>query len=157
MVVVTFSHEVTMFSRNGTHYIDCDANPATPADYMVERHREMGQVQWDPGKVELYQTSEQKHGKPIEITSVITLLAQEEDEKPMNANFLDFFLTHRECVPKNKKWHRPIFFLATTYRGSNGLVYVRYLCHDGMKHDHDQRCVQRLLYPTDWIALVKDA
>ncbi|MCX6789095.1 MAG: hypothetical protein NTZ42_00580 [Candidatus Gribaldobacteria bacterium] len=114
--------------------IDCDADPFLPEGWKIEEHRKGGQLEWDPAKVQLYLSPNQKDGKWMEGNKLRKELAT----KPvLNANVLDFLLVHPQFIPEEWKKDndgniRFIFFWGTIYRGSAGYLDVRCLCfYDG--------------------------
>jgi hypothetical protein len=103
------------------HLIDCDANPFVPPGWSVEEHKKGGFFKFDPAKIFLYLSKEEKaniNGND---------LRKELANKPsLNANVLDYLLAHPEIIPK--KWKdKFIFFFGTIYRDKFGDLYVRYL------------------------------
>jgi hypothetical protein len=114
-----------------------DADPFVPKGWKIEEHKKSGQLEWDPAKVQLYLSPNQKDGKWIEGNK----LRQELADKPvLNANVLDYLLAHPQLIPEEWKEDdngniRYIFFWGTTYRDSAGDLCVRCLCfHVGQWH-----------------------
>ncbi len=108
------------------HVIDCDASPFVPDGWKVEEHQKGGQFKFDASQIELHLSAAQKKGS-IEGNK----LRRELVSKPvLNANVLDYLLTHTELIPEDWKG-KAIFFWGTIYRGSSGLLYVRFLCWSG--------------------------
>ena len=114
------------------HVIDLDADPFVPNGWSVEEHKKGGEFKWDPKKIQLHLSENQKGDKYVggnklrrELVSLPTL----------NANVLDYLLKHPELSPEDWKRDekgntRYIFFWGTIYRHSGGDLYVRYLCWD---------------------------
>jgi len=114
--------------------IDCDVDPFVPKGWQVVEHQKGGKLVWDPDKIQLYLSPEQKDGKWIEGNALRKELAN----KPvLNANVLDYLLAHPHLIPEEWKkdkngYIRFIFFWGTIYRNSGGYLGVRYLCfNDG--------------------------
>ena len=118
------------------HYIiDCDADPFTPEGWKVEEHNKMGQLEWDPTRVILYLSPNQKDGKYVEGNKLRKELA---DKPVLNANVLDHLLANPHLIPKEWKvgeqdHARYIFFWGTIYRYSNGYLCVRCLYFVGSR------------------------
>lgn len=116
------------------HIINCDADPFTPQGWEVIEHKRMGQWKWDPTKVNLHLSENQKGGKIIEGNELRKELAS---MAVLNANVLDYLLRNPHLIPDEWKKDengntRYIFFWGTIYRYSDGFLCVRYLCfHDG--------------------------
>lgn len=112
--------------------IDCDAAPFVPEGWRVEEHKNGGQMKWDPSRVTLYLSDNQKGNKHIEGNN----LRKELENLPVqNANVLDFLLKHVELIPE--AWKRDergntccIFFWGSVYRDSYGCFCVRCLYWD---------------------------
>ena len=102
--------------------IDCDAQPFIPDGWKVEEHKKGGQLKFDPAKFFLYLSKKQKKGT---ITGN-DLRKELSNQSVMNANVLDYLLTHTELIPEEWKG-KYIFFWGTIYRDSDGRRYVRCL------------------------------
>ena len=86
------------------HIIDCDKAPLIPYDsWKVEEHIKGGQFTWNPEKVKLFLSVNQKDGKSIEGNK---LRKELKDEPVMNANLLDYLLIIRTSFLRNGKWTR---------------------------------------------------
>src|SRR3989344_881137 len=48
------------------HVVDMDADPYLPDGWKVESHKKSGQLEYDPGKIQLYLSENQKPGEYIE-------------------------------------------------------------------------------------------
>lgn len=116
------------------HIIDCDKQPLIPYDgWKVEEHIKGGQFTWNPEKVKLFLSVNQKDGKSIEGNK---LRKELKDEPVMNANLLDYLLDHPNLIPEEWKVDekgntRYVFFWGTIYRYSGGYLCVRYLYFSG--------------------------
>jgi len=115
-----------------SHVIDCDADPFIPEGWKKVEHKKMGQIEWDPKKVQLYLSKRQKGGW-IEGNDLRKELA---DKPVLNANVLDYLLAHKELIPEEWKkdkngYIRFIFFWGTVYRSFGGRLVVRYLYFSG--------------------------
>ncbi len=111
-----------------THAIDCDADPLIPYEgWKVESHKKGGLFVWDPSKVVLHLSENQKDGKCI----VGNKLRKELADVPMyNANVLDYLVKHPHLIPEEWKG-KVVFFWDTIYRGSGDRLYVRCLVFGG--------------------------
>ena len=116
------------------HLIDLDLAPFVPDGWQVEEHKKGGKLKWDPSRIQLHLSENQKGDNYVEGNK----LRRELYTPPtLNANVLDYLLKHKELIPE--EWKRDekgntryIFFWGTIYRNSNGNLYVRYLCwYDG--------------------------
>ncbi len=104
------------------HLINLDAAPFIPPGWQVVEHKKGGQFRWDPTKVALFLTEQQKKG-----TIKGNQLLEELKDKPVfNANVLGYLLTHPELIPDDWK-EKYTFFWGTIYRDSFGRLYVRCL------------------------------
>lgn len=115
------------------HIIDCDADPFTPNGWTVDSHRKDGQFIFDPAKIKLHLSPNQRDGKRIRGNELREELAS---EPVLNANVLDFLLKNPHFIPE--EWKRDandhtrfIFFWGTVYRSPHGRLYVRDLYFDG--------------------------
>ena len=105
------------------YVIDLDPDPFCPKGWTVEEHREGGQLEWDPAKVQLYLSENQQNGKVIRGSQ---LREELKDRLAYNANLLDYLLAHPELIPDEWK-SELVFFWGTIYRYPDGRLYVRYL------------------------------
>ncbi len=107
------------------HIIDCDKAPLIPCDdWKVEEHIKGGQFTWNPEKVKLFLSVNQKDGKSIEGNK---LRKELKDEPVMNANLLDYLLDHPHLIPEEWKG-KAVSFWGTIYRDSDEYLYFRFLC-----------------------------
>ena len=108
------------------HLIDCDADPFLPEGWKVESHKKGGNFEWDPTKVRLHFSENQKNGKCIQGHKLREELV---NEPVLNANVLDYLLAHPELIPEEWKG-KYVYFWGTIYRSSVGGLCVRALCWD---------------------------
>ncbi|MFY9461790.1 MAG: hypothetical protein WAP51_01140 [Candidatus Sungiibacteriota bacterium] len=112
------------------HLIDCDAAPFEPSGLTVARESEQlpnrvrGQFVFDPTKVKLHLSPDQRDGKYIKGKKLRRELAR---EPVLTANVLDYLLKNPHLIPEEWKG-KAVFFWGTIYRVSDGDLYVRYLC-----------------------------
>lgn len=100
------------------YLIDCDADPFVPEGLEVENHTRMGQVEWDPQKVQLFRLEPQKQGHCLggyEIHETVKSL------KAFNANMLEFLLANSHLIPEewkliSKNSQPTVLFWGTLYR-----------------------------------------
>jgi hypothetical protein len=109
------------------HLIDCDAEPFVPNGWKVIEHKKGGQFKFDPKKIKLHLSKNQKPGKSIKGND---LRKELESELVLNANVLDYLLANPHLIPEEWKG-KYVFFWGTIYRNSDGILYVRYLLWDG--------------------------
>ncbi len=107
----------------GNHIIDCDANPFIPNGWTVHSHTKGGQLAFDPNKIELYLSGEQKNGGVIGGNRLLKMLAK---RPTLNANVLDYLLANPNLIPEEWKG-KYVFFFGTIYRDSYGFLFVRCL------------------------------
>jgi len=108
--------------------IDCDADSFLPSGWKgVEYHKKGGQLKLDLSKVKLHLSPNQMNGKCVEGNKLRKELAS---EPVLNANVLDYLLSHPELIPKEWKG-KYVFFWGTIYRDSDGDLCVRCLCWRG--------------------------
>jgi len=146
------------------HIIDGDADPFNPwAKYgwTVKEHRKSGKWKFDPAQVELFLSSGQKCGG---YTNGNQLRKELANKPVLNANVLDYWLAHPECIPENCKkdgqgnirYH--IFFWGTIYQDcDDGELYVRYLCVccDSGRWDYGHRGVSDLWLGRDSATMLR--
>jgi hypothetical protein len=113
------------------HIIDLDADPTLPfKGTRVEMHSKLGQFKWDPAKVQLFTPMNGLSVGPEELRKYLAT------QPVFNANMLDYLLQHPALIPeswkKSEETGQPIrvYFWGTIYRGSDGLLFVRYLTFD---------------------------
>lgn len=121
------------------HIIDCDVAPFIPEGWCVEEHKNDGQFTFDPSQIELYLDFDQygsKYSEPIDGNTLRRGLA---DKPVLNANVLDYLVTHPDLIPEIWKKDRRgrtqnIYFWGTVYRDGSGNLVVRALCWRGEWH-----------------------
>lgn len=115
------------------HLINLDADPFVPNGWRVAEEklqipgRARGHFKWDPTKVKLHLSKNQKNGKYIVGN---TLRGELSGKSVLNANALDYLLAHPHLIPEEWKG-KAVFFWGTIYRGSGGGLFVRCLCWGG--------------------------
>lgn len=114
------------------HIIDLDAQPSIPKGWSIEQHNGGGQFEWDPTKVSLYLSEEQKNGVIMGHELCKALV----DKACFNANLLEFLLANPTLIPDEWKGQR-VFFWGTVYRTSSKSLSVNYLYWDGCKWCND--------------------
>ena len=92
-----------------------------------------GQVEWSSEKFSLYLSEQQTTVKWI---AGPDLQKELESQLLYNANLLDYWLDHKELIPKELKRKATIFW-GTVYRDSAGRLYVRYLSFDEVSQTWD--------------------
>ncbi len=116
--------------------INCDAralipkelslkkNKMIPVRWKVVEHQKNGVFHWDPKKVHLFVSKDQK------VDSVSSKKLQKTFKRKkinvLNANFLDFLVKHQELIPADWK-DEVVVFWGTIYQGINERLYVRTL------------------------------
>ena len=111
------------FLNEVVHIINCDAKPFVPKGLRVAEHIKGGKIEWDPSKIVLYTSNDQKNRRCIEGNE---LRKELEGQPVLNANVLDCLLAYPELI--SKEWEGEcIFFWGTIYRDTNGNLVVRYL------------------------------
>lgn len=109
------------------HIIDCGATPLIPEEgWGVVEHNKDGQLVWRPEETSLLIAREhQWYDMPTD-RLVDTVL---KDKRVLNANVLDYLLSHREAIPSG--WgDLNVFFWGTIYHHWNGTHVVRGLYQD---------------------------
>ncbi len=107
--------------------VDGDADPFCPPNWKVESHHKMGQIEFDPSKIELWLAEGQKNGW---LNGKVLRKEIEKLDGVMNANMLDDLLKNPHLIPESWKG-KTVFFWGTIYRADNGYLYVRYLYWNG--------------------------
>ena len=85
------------------HVIDLDAAPFIPDGWKVEKHQKGGSFKWDPKKVSLYLSKQQKEGSSINGKDLQKKLG---DEPVLNANVLDYLLANKHLIPEDSETRR---------------------------------------------------
>ena len=109
------------------HIIDCNVDPFIPKRWKVEKHIKHGMMEWSSDKVRLHLSPNQNKKDGIQ---GYDLRKELEKEPTLNANVLDYLLSHKELIPEEWKG-KTIFFWGTVFRDSDGDLCVRYLYWDG--------------------------
>ncbi|MBI4119079.1 MAG: hypothetical protein HY452_02345 [Parcubacteria group bacterium] len=109
------------------HLIDCDADPFLPEGLSVDEadqlpHRARGLLEWNPSKVALYLSNEQKH----EFVKGEDLKRDLAFHPVLPANVLDYLLAHPHLIPEAWK-DKSVFFWGTIYRDREDKMCVRFL------------------------------
>lgn len=113
----------------GVQVVDLDADPFIPDGWSVEEHRKGGQIEFDPAKIVLCLSNQQKGDGRIEGHK----LRKELETQPVyNANLLDWLLLpeNQHLIPKEWKG-KVTFFWGTIYRRPDGDLCVRFLYWNG--------------------------
>jgi len=108
--------------------LDFDADPHIPDGWSVRPEDQIasrltGSWELDISKIGLHLDTSQQGDKFIE---GYELKKQLEGQKVLPAHVLDELLEHPELIPESFK-DKSIFFWGTIYRGSDGMLCVRYL------------------------------
>lgn len=111
------------------HIIDLNAAPSNHHNWDVEYHKPGGCFIWNPARVQLYLSTEQRQAGSIKGSDLREKLAN----KPVfNGNLLDYLLANPYLIPA--RWKRAmrgrlpgISFWGTIYRTPVGGLFVRYL------------------------------
>lgn len=114
------------------HIIDCDTIPYARGEWKVEIHLKNGQLKWDPKKISLFLSPEQRRGESI---SGCLIHARIWKQTPLNANVLDYLLANPDIIPEDWK-DKEVLFSGTIYRNYNGDLYVRKLIWFGDSWGH---------------------
>lgn len=125
------------------HIIDCDKAPLILYDgWKVEEHIKGGQFAWNPEKVKLFLSVNQKYDTSTSMKGE-ELRKELKDQPVVNANVLDYLLDHPNLIPEEWKVEekgktRYVFFWGTIYRDPEDDLFVRYLSFDGShwKQEH---------------------
>jgi len=98
--------------------IDCTAEVFIPKGYCLDQNQ-LGDRQYEfrPDKVFLYRPNKKMH-------DVFSLWEKTKGRPVLNANVLDYLLSHQEIIPEDWKKKR-IFFFGTIYGGPNREYFVR--------------------------------
>jgi len=98
------------------------SKPFIPEGWLVEEHIDHGKIDIAKIKIDLHLEPEQQGN----YLTGNTLRERLKDKPVLNACVLDYLLEHQELIPNEWKG-RFVFFWGTTYRSSDGSLYVRYL------------------------------
>lgn len=132
-------------AKNDRMLVDLDAGPFVPDGWSVDVHRKGGQIEFDPAKIVLYLSMQQKGDVRIEGHK----LREELKAQPVyNANLLDWLLRKKNQHLISKNWKgKTTFFWGTIYRCPGGNLCVRCLHWDGGKWYWSY-----LLLDDDWLS-----
>ncbi len=120
--VIRFLNNDCRLQIIGNHEIYTDAVPALPfAGAEIEFHKKSGVIVFNPSKVNLHLSPNQKDGKTIQGHK---LRKELEKENVLNACVLDYLLANPHLIPEEWKG-KFVFFWGTIYRDSDGSLYVR--------------------------------
>lgn len=137
-----------IMSKGQANGLDLAIEPFVPQGWSVESHdTKISEFEWDPTKVSLHLSDDQKDGKPIKGHKLREELA------PMlvfNANLFGYLLKNRHLIPDEWKKDeagntRRIYFWGTVFRSPQGALYVYFLDWD----INEWSCGKRWL-DTDW-------
>jgi len=100
--------------------------------WAIEKHVGNGMLEFDPSRLQLYFSKNQKDGEGI-VGSKLRKELERNKVPFLNACVLDYLLAHPEIIPEdwkvdengNSRW---ICFWGTIYRHPNRKLYVRCLC-----------------------------
>lgn len=108
------------------HVIDCNRKPYLPKGWTLKEHQRGGQFHWDPSKISLWPSKDQKNSVGRALKEIKEEL---KNEPVLNACVLDYLLTFPNLIPHCWKGQR-VFFFGTIYSNrENGYIdsAVRYL------------------------------
>ncbi|MDO8512343.1 MAG: hypothetical protein Q7S57_03655 [bacterium] len=104
------------------YIVDLDAYPFMPDGWELLEHHKGGQFEFEPAKIALFLSEDQKGDRQIRGYDLGNELRV---HAGFNANLLDFLIAHPLLIPKD--WNgKTVFFWGTHYRNADG-VCVRYL------------------------------
>ena len=102
--------------------INCDSKPFVPPGFSVAEHQKGGQLEFDPQKVSLFLSENQKNGKSITASDLQKEIV---GKTVLNADVLDFLLAHPKLIPE--EWAgKCVLFMGTIYN-DKGHLCVRFL------------------------------
>jgi hypothetical protein len=104
-----------------------DVAPFVPSGWEVVEHRTGGQLEFDPAKIALFFSENQKGNKLINGDD---LREELKSRLVFNANLIDFLLAHPNLIPEEWK-EKVVFFWGTIYRRPDGHLCVRCLGWSG--------------------------
>lgn len=121
--------------KTNHHVINCDADPR-PVPFRsglcIEKHCKAGFLKWEPDKISIYLSEQQKNGENVEGNE----FCKDIEKMPvLNANVLDYLLENTQLIPEEWK-DKLVFFWGTIYQQSAGSLwpnqetadkFVRYL------------------------------
>ncbi len=112
------------------HSIDCDAPPFVPDGWFgYRKHRRDGQFVWDPTKITLWLSRDQRdHG----LADGETICSELANKPILNANVLDYLLANQHLIP-DELGCMYILFWGTEYYDLFGKPCIRYLYKSGAR------------------------
>ncbi|MFH1404639.1 MAG: hypothetical protein ABIH21_00890 [Patescibacteria group bacterium] len=126
--------------------IDCSAQPHIPNGLEIRlkdqiTSRVLGDLRFDPDKIDLYLDAGQKGDQTILGNDLRQIL---EGKPVLNACVLDHLLVNTQLIPEEWKQDsqgrtRYIYFWGTIYRASNGRLFVRCLYWNDGQWNWDYR------------------
>ena len=90
--------------------VDCDADPFIPISFTIKEHEKIGKIEIKPKSIFLYMSDKQRIGG----INGFGLKEEVSDFLIMNANVLDYLLTHQELIPE-KCFGKCTVFWGTIY------------------------------------------
>ena len=123
----------------------------------VDEHLKMDPLVWSPALGELYHSNRLIAGDRINGHDLLRELASrsvlERAGRPvLNANVMEWLLTHPDKIPEYWKWWaRRVFFFGTVYRDSSGDKFVRFM-RRSEGHWNGQRWVEgHWIWDYEWL------
>lgn len=96
-------------------FIDCDLKPAVPEGFRIKDHRKMGQLEWDPAKIRLFQLEVQQR----KFVKAAQLYKRLDGAPVLNACALDLLKCNNEYIPSH--WEEKVlYFFGTLYSDPDG-------------------------------------
>jgi hypothetical protein len=136
------------------HIIDTDAAPFIPKDWKLEKHVGSGPWKFDPDSIDLFLSKEQRYhnqGGNKLLEEIYAL----KGKKPLNANILDYLMSHKKLITKNWKG-KIIFFWGTIYRSGSGHLCVRSLYWGGSQWYRLFLCLSYDFYPDSPACIISE-
>lgn len=137
----------TWEAKEANHAIDCSVDPFIPDGWRVECQLTLSgklnltrvgdDLFLDGRRIVLHLSPNQVEGKFVNGYKLRMELAALPN-RLLPAHLLDYLLAHPELIPESWK-DKAICFWGTIYRGSDGLLNVRYLHWDGGGWDWSDR------------------
>lgn len=118
------------------HYIG-HVNPYVPDGWKLSVHKHNDKLKWNPENLQLYVHENQIGSKGMMGHILFEGLWR---KRILNANVLDYLLSHLEIIPESWKW-KDIFFWGTLYNNEKGDLCVRQLLWRGDRWDWSQKGV----------------
>lgn len=95
---------------NNVHIIDCDAAPNKISQMKFDYHKKMGILSIIPSKIYLMPASYFCNEIIEDTLSLYCFNSVILDDKGLNANVVDYFLKHKECIPDDWKGKKICFY-----------------------------------------------